>query len=87
MNPEFLNPSRRPAGWDAVCGGPGTDESLFSNLARRSGFGGIMNSCYSIPSLWRWIRLGWAPLNTSLLSAGYDGTWIGAVEPVTNHPQ
>jgi hypothetical protein len=86
VNPQFLNPNRRPAGWDAQCGGPGTDESLFSNLARRSGFGGMLNPCYSIPSLWRWIRLGWAPLNTQLIGAGHDGTWIGAVAPVGNHP-
>ena len=86
VDPQFLNPHRRPAGWDALCQGPGTNESLFANLARRSGFGGSLNGCYSIPALWRWIRLGWAPLNTSLIGAGHDGTWIGAVAPVGNHP-
>jgi hypothetical protein len=86
VNPEFLNPNRRPAGWDAQCGGPGTNASLFANLARRSGFGGVMNSCYSIPSLWRWLRLGWAPLNTQLIGAAHDGTWIGAVAPIGNNP-
>jgi len=86
VDPHFLNPNRRPAGWDAQCGGPGTNASLFSNLARRSGFGGILNSCYSIPALWRWVRLGWAPLNTQLIGAGHDGTWIGAVAPVGNQP-
>jgi len=86
VDPRFLNPNRRPNQWDSVCGGPGTNDSLFQNLARRSGFGGIFNSCYSIPALWSWIRLGFAPLNMQLIGAGHDGTWIGAVAPVGNHP-
>jgi hypothetical protein len=85
-DPRFLNPNRRPAQWDAICGGPGTNESLFLNLARRSGFGGIMNSCYSIPALWSWMRLGFAPLNYTLIGTGHDGTYVGAVAPVGMHP-
>jgi hypothetical protein len=84
-DPQFLDHTRRPAGWDFACGGPGTNDSLFQNLARRSGFGGIYNACYSIPPLWRWIRLGWAPLNRDLLHAAHDGTYIGAVSPVTGN--
>jgi hypothetical protein len=86
VDPRFLDTTRRPAGWDAVCGGPGTDTDLFLNLARRSGFGGIMNPCYSIPALWGWIRRGWAPLNPALVGAGHDGTYIGAVQPVSMKP-
>jgi len=86
VDPRFLDTTRRPAGWDAVCGGPGTDTDLFLNLARRSGFGGIMNPCYSIPALWSWIRRGWAPLNLALMNAGHDGTYIGAVQPIGPHP-
>jgi len=85
VNPEFLAPTRRPAAFDAVCGGPGTNTSLFSNLARRSGFGGIYNSCYSIPALWRWIRLGWAPINSQLDHAAHDGTYIGAEQPIESN--
>lgn len=86
VNPEFAAPTRRPAGFDAVCGGPGSNASLFANLARRSGFGGIYNSCYSIPALWKWIRLGWAPLNSQLDHAAHDGTYIGAVQPIGATP-
>lgn len=81
VDPMFLNTTRRPAGWDAICGGSGTNDSLFQNLARRSGFGGAYNFCYSIPSLWRWVRLGWTPLNPALYHAAHDGTYIGAVAP------
>jgi hypothetical protein len=81
VDPEFLDSTRRPAGFDATCGGPGTDTSLFTNLAARSGFG-TFNSCYSIPGLWTWMRLGWAPLNDQLVGAGHDGTYIGAVQPI-----
>jgi hypothetical protein len=86
VNPEFVNPTRRPAGFDELCGGPGTDISLFANLARRSGFGGIYNTCYSIPALWSWIRLGWAPVNSQLSHAAHDGTYIGAVQPIGEQP-
>jgi hypothetical protein len=86
VDPLFFDTTRRPAGWDAVCGGPGTDSDLFLNLARRSGFGGIMNSCYSIPAMWSWIRRGWAPLNLALVNAAHDGTYIGAVQPIGPHP-
>ena len=86
VDPRFLDTTRRPAGWDTVCGGPGTDTDLFLNLARRSGFGGIMNQCYSIPALWGWIRRGWAPRNLQLVGAGHDGSYIGAVQPVGQRP-
>jgi len=86
VDPRFLDTTRRPAGWDAVCGGPGTDTDLFLNLARRSGFGGSVNPCYSIPALWSWIRRGWAPRNLALAGAGHDGSYIGAVQPIGAHP-
>jgi hypothetical protein len=82
LDPQFLSPTRRPAGYDAICGGPGTSTNLFLNLAMRSGFGGIYNSCYNIPSLWSWIRQGWAPKNKHLMGAAHDGTYVGAVPPV-----
>jgi len=86
VDPQFLDPTRRPAGYDAVCGGPGTDSDLFLNLAMRSGFGGIYNNCYNVASLWSWIRQGWAPRNHLLIGAGHDGTYIGAVPPVGVNP-
>ncbi len=86
VNPQFLDTTRRPAGWDAACGGPGTDTDMFLNLARRSGFGGTMNQCYSIPALWGWVRRGWAPRNLTLVGAGHDGLYIGAVQPIGQHP-
>ncbi len=86
VDPRFLDTTRRPAGWDAVCGGPGTDTDLFLNFARRSGFGGIMNQCYSIPAMWGWIRRGWAPRNLQLVGAAHDGGYIGAVQPIGMTP-
>ena len=82
VDPMFLNPNRRPSDFDTQCGGPGTNLSLFMNLARRSGFSGAYDQCYSIPGLWRWLRLGWAPLNLQLVGAGHDGSYIGAVKPI-----
>lgn len=29
-----------------------------------------------------WVRAGWSPLSATLLNAGYDGGYIGAVQPV-----
>ncbi len=86
VDPQFLDPTRRPAGFDTVCGGPGTNTDLFLNLAMRSGFGGIYNRCYNIPSLWTWIRQGWAPRNKRLNGAAHDGTFIGAVAPIGSGP-
>ena len=81
VDPQFNDPTRRPAGYDAVCGGPGTNQSLFLNLAMRSGFGGIYNNCYDISPLLMWLRQGWAPRNARLNGAAHDGTYIGAVPP------
>jgi hypothetical protein len=82
VDPRFYDTTRRPGGYDAVCGGPGTNENLFLNLSMRSGFGGIYNSCYNIPALSTWVRQGWAPRNTHLMGAAHDGTFIGALPPV-----
>jgi hypothetical protein len=82
VDPQFLDPTRRPAAYDLVCGGAGTNDSLFRNLAMRSGFGGIYNNCYNIPSLANWVRQGWAPRNLHIQHAAHDGSYIGAVPPV-----
>jgi hypothetical protein len=87
VDPSFFDTTRRPGGYDAVCGGPGTNESLFLNLAMRSGFGGIYNTCYNVLALSTWVRQGWAPRNTRLRGAAHDGTFIGALPPVGGNPE
>lgn len=78
-SPAFVDPLRRLATWDAELGGPGTNANAFTELSKRSGFGGSYNSDYNIPDLMTYVLAGFSPTNSALAGAASDGTDIGAV--------
>ena len=78
-NPVFVDPTRRPVGFDASLGGPGTIEHLFGQLALRNGFNGNYDARYNIPAMLTWLRLGYVPRNLFLKGKAHDGTDIGAM--------
>jgi hypothetical protein len=78
-DPGFVDATRRPTGFDASLGGPGTIDHLFAQLALRNGFGGSYDPRYNIPDLLNWLRAGFAPRNQFLRGKAHDGTSIGAV--------
>ena len=76
-NPRFLDPTRVSIAQcdSALLGGPGTFDSFFAELSRRSGFGGprqysgnLIRSCNT------WLRSGLAATNLALKRKGHSGT-------------
>ena len=78
-SPSFFDPTRRPTGYSAHCGGAGTIADLGTQYSLRDGLGDAYNSCYDIPNMLSWLRMGFAPTNTQLNQAGYNRTYVGAV--------
>lgn len=78
-DPKFLDPTRRPAGWDTSLGGAGTVTNVFTQLAKRSGLNGTYNTSYNIPAMLSWLQFGFSPTNPALHNTGYNGADIGAV--------
>lgn len=70
-DPQFVDPTRSLASWDATQGGPGTEVHA---LALTQANHGLVKS-----SILPYLRVGFRPQNTSLATAAYDGTTIGAV--------
>jgi hypothetical protein len=86
-NPVFIAPTRRPPGFDASLGGPGTVDHLFSELALRNGFGGSYDSRYNIQAMLTWLRAGYSPTNLFLKGKAHDGKDIGAMPVILSSVQ
>jgi hypothetical protein len=73
VNPAFADPSYRdPYKYDAQFGGTGNGEWLFSQFAAGQ---------LTTAQLRAWIFAGYAPTSQNYRSGGYQGTYIGAVQP------
>jgi hypothetical protein len=86
-NPVFVAPTRRPPGFDASLGGPGTVDHLFSELSLRNGFGGSYDPRYNIQAMLTWLRAGFSPQNQFLKGRAHDGKDIGAMPVVLSGVQ
>lgn len=71
VDPEFLDPTRTLAKWNASRGGTQTTAAAFVTL---------MADPSLIPAAYAWCQGGWAPTNPLLRNAGHDGVTVGAVE-------
>jgi len=78
LDPQFVDPSRRLKTWDAALGGPGTEAHALAELAKMNT--ADHDPAYTPAALIAWVRAGFVPQNMGL-TAGYGGTYIGAVEP------
>jgi hypothetical protein len=83
VNPSFVDATRRPTGYDTLCGGAGTLADLGTQYSYRTGLGMAYNSCFNISSMLKWLQAGFAPTNQALAKSGWGGTYIGAVPPVS----
>lgn len=77
-DPQFVDPTRNIARWDASLGGPGTLANAVAEMAKRNDPAGY-NPAYNLVDLLAWVRAGFAPQNQALATAAHDGTFIGAV--------
>ncbi len=87
-DPQFVDPSRRIAGWAASVGLPGTYEAARDCFLAMNGYDAATKTqkAANIPAYgWRdcmnWLREGFTPRNALLTKAGEGGTYIGAVPP------
>ena len=78
-NPLFTDPTRRPTGYSASCGGQGTIADLGTQYSLRNGLGSSYNHCYDIPKMLTWLQAGFAPQNLQLNQAGFNHVYVGAV--------
>ncbi|HUK16684.1 MAG TPA: hypothetical protein VLW65_09735 [Bryobacteraceae bacterium] len=83
-DPRRVDPSRRLAGADQVLfGGPGTQDHLFREMMKISGFGGpytlSTNGQLPIAKIRQWLIQGHTPQNPAYWCAGWNGVSIGAV--------
>ncbi len=78
VNPMFRDVTRRPTGYSTYCGGAGSLYDLGMQYAKRSQIGGY-NTCYNVDKMLAWLQAGFQPQNSALATAGYGGTYIGAV--------
>lgn len=79
VDPLFFSPTRRPTGYSAHCGGPGTIDDLGVQYSLRNGLGAAYNDCYDISKMLSWLQLGFSPQNQALSRAGFNSTYVGAV--------
>lgn len=84
INPDYVDPTRRPTGYSTYCGGAGTIADLGAQYALRNGLGAAYNHCYDIPRMLAWLFNGFAPRNRLLMFAGYKHTFVGAVKPIVS---
>lgn len=78
VDPQFIDPTRNIATWDASLGGPGTQANAVAELKKRNSTG--YNSAYTVAALIAYIKEGFRPTNSALENAGHDGITIGAME-------
>ena len=88
INPSFVDSTRRFALWGATQGTDGTDTAAINKLLAINGYNATTKTQSDTPSgvtvadLVAWVRAGFTPTNSALLTAGEGGTYIGAVQPV-----
>jgi hypothetical protein len=80
LNPGFVSTTRRLSDCDMILGGPGTDADLFNHLYLRWNKTPLGN--FTPSNIWSCIVAPIAPTNIALATAGFNGTYIGAVRPV-----
>lgn len=84
VDPQFVDDTRGLANWN----GNSTVLDSVNDLLAMNGYDAVSKTQASAPSgvtpadLLDWVRAGYAPTNAALATAGYGGTYIGAVEPV-----
>src|SRR5262245_1468547 len=79
VDQQFVDPTRRLAGYDAYAGGPGTVAHLFDEVAKRNGLRGAFNPAFVIETIRLWLFAGFRPTNEALRGKAHDGGDIGAV--------
>lgn len=83
VDPQFVDDTRGLANWN----GNSTVLDSVNDLLAINGYDAVSKTQASAPSgvtpadLLDWVRAGYAPTNAALATAGYGGTYIGAVEP------
>ncbi|MFM1848241.1 MAG: hypothetical protein RL417_1715 [Pseudomonadota bacterium] len=82
VDPQFVDPARDIAAWDKSLGGPGTAAHAVGELAKRNDPSGF-NPNYTVERLRLYVREGFRPRNTRLLTAAHDGKTIGAVAAIS----
>ena len=80
-DPRFADPTRNIRTWDAHLGGPGTIANAFAEIRKRNDPAATYNPAYNVSDLIDWVRAGYMPQNPALWSGGYNGAFIGAVDP------
>lgn len=88
QDPRRIAPSRRVADADRMLfGGPGTQDHLFREMAKISGFGGpyTLSSDHQLPiaRIRQWLIEGHQPTNLAYKGAGWQGVDIGPVAITT----
>lgn len=84
VDPQFFDDTRGLANWN----GNSTVADSLADLLAMNGYDAATKTQAATPSgvtpadLVTWVRAGYAPTNTALATAGYNGTYIGAVEPL-----
>jgi hypothetical protein len=90
VNPRFVDPTRCLPAWaETVLGASGTDSELrAAALAALATMNDPTGSGYvsgvTVAGLVSWVRAGFAPRNAALSTAGDDGSYIGALSPVSS---
>lgn len=72
VNPYYVANTRNWQTWDASLGGTGTGTSAFNRLKANPSL---------TTTLMEYLRNGFMPMNQSLWVTGYQGSYIGAVDP------
>jgi hypothetical protein len=81
-DPDFVDPTRDLASWDAALGGPGTVANAVAEILKLGDTD--WNPDYNVADLLTWVRAGFAPQNQNLIGAAHDGGTIGAVPGVVS---
>lgn len=83
VDPDFVDDSRDFLAWAKSIDPAITSwAEAWQRIRKRNDDSGY-DSRFDPINAYAWIRAGWAPTNMALLTAGYDGGYIGAVPVVT----
>lgn len=81
VNPGFIDSTRNAASYDLAQGGPGTVDHLLSELSKIND--ADYNPSYSCAAMMSFVKGGFTPTNPTLKTAGYGGTYVGAMDVVS----
>ena len=83
-NPQFVDPTRTVRGYGSWASVQAAAREMVS--INGIDYSGAVTTATTktVPGIHAWIRAGFAPTNVALATAGYGGTYIGAVEPVAS---